>query len=182
MSAFSAILKREKTVAGDGTMEQRVRTRTNWKWLLICLGIPVIVGGLSAWVSMDGMKHFEQVAKPPLTPPGWVFPAAWTILYLLMGYASYVVWRSDAPKRQIDHSLRWYGAQLAANFLWSPLFFRWELYLAALAWLAVIIVLILVTMARFRRVDRKAGLLIVPYLCWVLFAGYLNAGVWLLNR
>lgn len=72
--------------------------------------------------------------------------------------------------------------QLAANFLWSPLFFRWELYLAALAWLAVIIVLILVTMARFRRVDRKAGLLIVPYLCWVLFAGYLNAGVWLLNR
>ena len=113
-------------------MEQRVRTRTNWKWLLICLGIPVIVGGLSAWVSMDGMKHFEQVAKPPLTPPGWVFPAAWTILYLLMGYASYVVWRSDAPKRQIDHSLRWYGASWlpiscgvrcfsAGNCTWPPL-------------------------------------------------------------
>ena len=149
MSSFSAILKREKTVAGDGSMEQRVRTRTNWKWLLICLGIPVIVGGLSAWVSMDGMKHFEQVAKPPLTPPGWLFPVAWTILYLLMGYASYVVWRSDAPKGQIDHALRWYGAQLAANFLWSPLFFQWNLYLAALLCLVVMLVLIIITMEKW---------------------------------
>lgn len=163
-------------------MNRRMDARTNWKWLLICLAIPVGVGILSALVSMDGMKRFETVAKPPLTPPGWLFPVAWTILYLLMGYASYVVWRSDAPKEQIDHALRWYGAQLAANFLWSPLFFQWNLYLAALVCLVVMLVLIVVTMARFSRVDRKAGWLIAPYLCWVLFAGYLNAGVWLLNR
>ncbi|MBO5501079.1 MAG: tryptophan-rich sensory protein [Clostridia bacterium] len=163
-------------------MNRRVEKRTNWKWLLICLAIPVGIGLLSALVSMDGMKRFETVAKPPLTPPEWLFPVAWTVLYLLMGYASYVVWRSDAPVHQIDHALVWYGAQLAANFLWSPLFFQWNRHLAALMWLVLIVFLIVVTMVRFWRVDRKAGLLIVPYLCWTLFAGYLNAGVWLLNR
>ncbi|MBE5793832.1 MAG: tryptophan-rich sensory protein [Clostridiales bacterium] len=163
-------------------MNRRENGRTNWKWLLICLAIPVGIGILSALVSMDGMKRFEQVAKPPLTPPGWLFPVAWTLLYLLMGYASYVVWRSDASKQQIDHALLWYGAQLAANFLWSPLFFQWDLYFAALLWLVVMLLLIVITMVRFWRVDRKAGILILPYLCWVLFAGYLNAGVWILNR
>lgn len=161
---------------------QRSKERTNWKWLLICLAIPLAVGILSALVSRAGMKQFEVAAKPPLTPPGWLFPVAWSILYLLMGYASYVVWRSDADRRQIGRALLWYGAQLCANFLWSPLFFGRQLYLAALLWLGIMLLLIVVVLVLFWRIDRKAGWLLLPYLGWVLFAGYLNAGVWLLNR
>lgn len=163
-------------------MNRRTAQRTNWKTLLLFLAIPVSVGLLSAVVSMEGMKHFDEMQKPAHTPPGWVFPAAWTALYLLMGYASYVVWRSDAPRRVVDHAMVWYGAQLAANFLWSPLFFRWELYLPALIWLGLILVLVLFTLSRFWRVEPKAGFLLVPYALWTMFALWLNAGVWSLNR
>lgn len=163
-------------------MNRRAVQRTNWKTLLLFLAIPVAVGLLSAVVSMEGMKHFEEVQKPPHTPPGWVFPAAWTVLYLLMGYASYVVWRSDAPRRAVDHALVWYGAQLMANFLWSPLFFRWELYLPAMIWLGLMLVLVIVTLTRFWRIEPKAGCLLIPYVLWTVFALWLNAGVWSLNR
>lgn len=159
-----------------------VNEKTGWKQLLIFLGIPVATGILSALVSMSGMKRFADVPQPPLTPPGWVFPVAWTLLYLMMGYASYVAWRSDTPKPQVQNALRWYGAQLAANFWWSPLFFQWGLYLPALLWLMVMLVLIVVVLVKFWRIDRKAGMLMLPYLCWVLFAGYLNAGVWVLSK
>lgn len=161
---------------------QRSKQRTNWKSLLVCLAIPVLVGVVSALVSRGGMERFAQVQKPPLSPPEWLFPVAWTLLYLMMGYASYVVWRSPAEKQRIDRALRWYGAQLCANFWWSPLFFSWSLYLPALGWLLLILVLVVVTLVCFWRIERRAGLLLVPYLCWLVFAGYLNAGVWLLNR
>lgn len=161
---------------------QKSKERSNWKWLLICLAIPLVVGVLSALVSRSGMRQFAQVQKPPLSPPEWLFPVAWTILYLLMGYASYLVWRSPAPEKSIRRALFWYGAQLCANFWWSPMFFSWKLYLAALMWLVLILVLIVVTLCHFRRVERRAGWLLVPYLCWGLFATYLNAGVWVLNR
>ncbi len=163
-------------------MYKRVQERTQWSWLILCLSIPVGAGLLSALFSMEGMRRFETVPQPPFTPPGWVFPVVWTFLYLLMGYAAYVVWRSDAPRRKIDHSLLWFGAQLAANALWSPLFFRWGLYAAAFCWLCVLLALAVVTMLRFGQTDRKAGYLMVPYVLWLLFAGYLNAGVWLLQR
>ncbi len=159
-----------------------VNEKTGWKQLLIFLGIPVAAGLLSALVSMDGMKRFADVPQPPLTPPGWLFPVVWTILYLMMGYASYVAWRSDTPKGQVQNALRWYGAQLAANFWWSPLFFQWGMYLPALLWLILMLVLIVVVLVKFWRIDRKAGMLMLPYLCWVLFAGYLNAGVWVLSK
>ena len=163
-------------------MNQRTESKTNWKELLIFLAIPLGVGILSALISMNGMKNFDQVAQPALTPPSWLFPVAWTILYLLMGYASYLVWRSRASKKQIEKALTWYGAQLAANFLWSPLFFQWKMYLAALILLIVLVVLVVITLLRFRQLNATAGWLLVPYLCWLLFAGYLNAGVWLLQR
>lgn len=163
-------------------MMKRMVSKRQWTGLAVCLAIPLAAGGFSAFWSMDGMKRFEQAVKPPLTPPGWVFAIAWAILYLMMGYASYQVWRSGAPRKRIDRALAWYGAQLAANFWWSPLFFRWEMYLAALFWLVLLLVLAVMAAIRFGKCQRKAGYLMILYLCWLLFAGYLNAGVWLLNR
>lgn len=152
------------------------------KALIICLLIPLAVGGLAAWLTMDSMAQFAALAQPPLSPPGWVFPVVWTILYLLMGWASFLIWKSGAPQAAKRRALGLYGAQLAVNFVWPLLFFRAGLYGFALIWLVILLVLVAETMLAFGRIDRRAAWLLAPYFLWLLFAAYLNAGVWLLNR
>ena len=153
----------------------------NWKLLVICLVIPLAVGGLSALLSGGGMADYGQLNQPPLSPPGWLFPVVWTILYLLMGYASYRVATADAPREKKQQALAVYGAQLLANFLWSPIFFGLELRLTAFFVLVILWVLIYITMRLFSKIDERAGDLLLPYILWVTFAGYLNIGVFLLN-
>ena len=155
--------------------------RKNRKYLLICLAVPLAVGGLSALLTRGGMERFKSLNKPPLTPPGWLFPVVWTILFLMMGAASYLAWKSGRPRRAARTALTLYGVQLAFNFLWSMLFFNMGLYLAAFFELIALWLLILLTAARFYRLSRGAGYLLLPYLLWVAFAGYLNFGVYLLN-
>ena len=152
------------------------------KALIISLLIPLAVGGLAAWLTMDSMAQFAALAQPPLSPPGWVFPVVWTVLYLLMGWASFLVWKSDAPQVEKTRALGLYGVQLAVNFAWPLLFFRAGLYGFALVWLVILLVLVAETMLAFGRIDRRAAWLLAPYFLWLLFAAYLNAGVWLLNR
>lgn len=152
------------------------------KALIICLLIPLAVGGLAAWLTMDSMAQFAALAQPPLSPPGWVFPVVWTILYLLMGWASFLIWKSGAPQAAKKRALGLYGAQLAVNFVWPLLFFRAGLYGFALIWLVILLVLVAETMLAFGRIDRRAAWLLAPYILWLLFATYLNAGVWMLNR
>ena len=152
------------------------------KALIICLLIPLAVGGLAAALTMGSMEQFAALAQPPLSPPGWVFPVVWTILYLLMGWASFLIWKSGAPQAAKKRALGLYGMQLAVNFVWPLLFFRAGLYGFALIWLVILLVLVAETMLAFGRIDRRAAWLLAPYLLWLLFAAYLNAGVWLLNR
>ena len=154
--------------------------KRNWKSLLLALAIPLAAGGLSALLS-GGMKSFETMAKPPLSPPGWLFPVAWSILYLLMGYASWRVFFSRGDCVQIRSALTVYLVQLFFNFCWSIFFFRFGLYWFCFGWLLAMWVLILCTLVLFRRLDRTAGWLLLPYLLWVSFAGYLNFGVARLN-
>ena len=154
--------------------------KIQWKKLLIMLAIPLAVGGLSALIS-GGMTAYGEFNQPPLSPPGWVFPVVWTILYLLMGYASYRVLTSGADPEQIRKALILYGAQLVLNFLWSPVFFGLQWYLVAFFVLIALWVLIFLTMRAFSQIDEKAGDLLLPYILWVTFAGYLNLGVYFLN-
>lgn len=151
-----------------------------WKKLLIALGIPLAVGGLAALLS-GGMSDYGAMNKPPLSPPGWVFPVVWSILYLLMGYASYRIWTSDAPNADKRRALLLYGAQLLANFVWPLLFFGGEMFLAALIWLVFLWILIFLTIRAFSKIDERAGDLLIPYILWVTFAAYLNLGIYLLN-
>ena len=155
--------------------------KEKWKLLLICLGLPVAVGALSALLSGGGMQAFSQLNQPLLSPPGWLFPLVWTFLYLAMGLASYLVMTSDAPVPQIKKAIRVYWLQLAVNFFWSIVFFRFSMYLAAFIWLVLLWGVIIVTMVRFYLIRERAGDLLVPYLLWVTFAGYLNFGIYLLN-
>ena len=154
--------------------------KIQWKKLIICLAIPLAVGGLATLFS-GGMSGSQIANQPPLSPPGWVFPVVWTVLYLLMGYASYRVLISGTEKTQIQKSLRLYGAQLALNFLWPIIFFGFDAYLLAFAVLIGLWVLIFLTIRAFSKIDETAGNLLLPYLLWVTFAGYLNIGVYLLN-
>lgn len=154
--------------------------KTNIKKLLICLAIPLAVGGLSALIS-GGMSDYQTLNQPPLSPPGWLFPIVWTILYLLMGYASYRVLVSGKDETQIRRALLVYGAQLVLNFLWSPLFFGLQWRLTAFFLLLALWLLILLTIRLFSQIDERAGDLLLPYILWVTFAGYLNLGVFLLN-
>lgn len=151
------------------------------KWI-IGAAIPLAVGGLSGWLSMNSMETYQALVQPPLAPPPWVFPVAWTILYVLMGIASVLVWQSDAPEAQKKRALTLYAAQLAANFVWPLLFFRAGLFGVALVWLILLLALVAATFLAFREISKAAGLLLVPYLLWLLFAGYLNAAIWMLNR
>ncbi|MBQ4612433.1 MAG: tryptophan-rich sensory protein [Clostridia bacterium] len=155
--------------------------KIQWKKLLICLAIPLAVGGLSAWVTMGAMEDFAALNQPPLSPPGWLFPVVWTILFLLMGLASYLVLTSGAHRTEIRSALTVYGVQLAVNFFWSVLFFNLGAYLLAFIWLVFLWALIFVTMRRFAAIRPLAGKLLIPYLLWVTFAGYLNLGIYVLN-
>lgn len=151
------------------------------KKLAVCLAVPLAVGGLAALLSRSGMADFALLRKPPLTPPAWVFPVVWTALYLMMGLASYLVWESYAPREHVAAALTVYACQLSVNFLWPILFFTLKLYLFAFFWLVALWLLVLAAFAFFRKLQKTAGLLMLPYLLWVTFAGYLNFGVYLLN-
>ena len=155
--------------------------KINLKRLLICVAIPLAVGGLSALISGGGMEAFEQMNKPPLSPPGWLFPLVWSILYVLMGIASYLILESDASHKDIINALTFYGVQLFFNFMWSILFFNFSFYTIAFIWLLVLWILILITTVLFYKISKPAAFLLIPYLLWVTFAGYLNFGIALLN-
>ncbi len=154
--------------------------KIQWKKLIICLVIPLAVGGVSALLTRESMETFELLNKPPLSPPGWLFPVVWTILYILMGIASYLILTSGRPYRTRT-ALTVYGVQLFFNFFWSIIFFNLELYLFAFIWLVLLWLLILATTVLFYQISKPAGYLMLPYLLWVTFAGYLNLAIYLLN-
>ena len=154
--------------------------KIQWKKLIGCLAIPLGVGVVSALLTRNSMEQFSSLRQPPLSPPGWLFPVVWTVLFILMGIASYLVIISGHPARS-KTALTVYGVQLAFNFLWSILFFNWQLYWVALIWLIALWGLIWLNMVLFYRLSKPAGYLLIPYLIWVAFAGYLNTAIALLN-
>lgn len=152
--------------------------KIEWKKLLIGIAIPLVVGSISAFLTRGNMQTFSTLNKPALSPPGWLFPIVWTILYILMGIASYLVLLS---KKTSTNALTLYSIQLIFNFFWSIIFFNLSLYLFAFVWLVALWILILKTTILFYQIEKPAGYLMIPYLLWVTFAGYLNLGIYLLN-
>lgn len=139
-------------------------------------------GALAAWLTMDGMELYKtQTIKPMLSPPAIVFPIVWSILYALMGIGMARIVLSANSEERTD-AIQVYLLQLAVNFTWSIFFFRLQAYGGALIVLFLLLLLIVWMILRFRRVEKPAALLQIPYVLWVAFAAYLNAGVWLLNR
>lgn len=153
-----------------------------WKTYALWIVFTEAVGGLSGWLTREGSKIYRQtVVQPPLSPPAIVFPIVWGILFALMGVSGARIYLSPVSGAQ-TRSLLIYFAQLAFNFCWSIFFFNLQAFGFSLAWLVALWALILWMILSFRKIDPLAAWLQVPYLLWVTFAAYLNAGVWLLNR
>lgn len=151
------------------------------KTLVVCLLFPLIAGGVSGFLTRNGMETFAYLNKPPLSPPGIVFPIVWTVLYLMMGLASWLVLTSGERPEQIRQALFFYVVQLIVNVLWPVFFFSLGWYLFSFFWMLLLFVLILVVIWLFSDLSQTAAWLMVSYLIWTVFAGYLNLGVYLLN-
>ncbi len=155
--------------------------KIKWKTLIISVAIPIIIGGLSALVTRNSMQDFEQISKPSFAPPGWLFPIVWTILFTLMGIACYLVITANASIKEQSSALKCYALQLIFNFFWSIWFFNLKAYWFAFVWLIALLILIIATTVKFWRISKPAGILMLPYIAWVTFAGYLNLGIALMN-
>lgn len=155
--------------------------KKNYKLLILCIVIPLAVGSLAGFITKDSMETFNMLNKPSLSPPGIVFPIVWSIIYILMGIASYLVITTGSGNNKVKEALVYYGLQLLFNFLWSIWFFSFGWYLFAFIWLLLLWVLIFNTMASFYDINKTSAYLLIPYLLWVTFAGYLNFAVYLMN-
>ncbi|TAA40137.1 TspO/MBR family protein [Pseudoxanthomonas winnipegensis] len=145
-------------------------------WLLLVF----VAGTIGAAASVQAATFYATLAQPSWAPPAAVFGPVWSVLYVLMGIAAWLVWRRGGWAAQ-RRALTVFVAQLALNALWSWLFFGWHLGAAAMLDIVVLWVLIVVTVAMFWRARPLAGLLLLPYLAWVTFASALNYAVWQLN-
>lgn len=154
----------------------------DYKKLLISCGISLGVGGLSALISMMNSGAFDSAQKPPLTPPNWLFPIVWTILYILMGISAYLIYQSKVDVEETKSvALIIYGVQLIVNFFWSIIFFNLQAYLFAFIWILLLLFLIIVMIKLFYPINKLSAILQIPYLLWVAFATYLTFGVFILN-
>lgn len=147
--------------------------------LVVSLGAVVLVAALGGLASADAATDYGKLAQPGWAPPPGLFGPVWTVLYLVMGVAAWLVWRADP--RPGNPAIVAYGVQLALNLLWSPLFFGMGWRGIALADILLLDVAVAVTIALFWRANRTAAAMLIPYFAWVLFATVLNHAVWSLN-
>ena len=151
---------------------------------LIGILIPLAVGGLSTWLSGSlGDDFYSTINVPPFAPPAILFPIVWSILYILMGISSALVYlkRERAPIAARD-GLALYAASLVVNFFYSIFLFRLRLFLFSSFWTLLLLVLIAAYIWKYARVSRPAAYLQIPYLIWCAFATYLTFAIYLLNK
>lgn len=156
--------------------------KQKWKTYAFWIILTEAVGLIAGLLTREGTKIYsDTIQKPPLSPPAIVFPIVWVILYALMGVSAARISLNN-PTKQTKKAIYIYLLQLAFNYLWSIIFFNIQAFAAAFFWLIALWVLILVMILCFRKIDAPAAYLQIPYLLWVSFAGYLNFGVWMLNK
>lgn len=153
-------------------------------YLMLCAFIVLselagVIGAIFTYDSVSGW--YSTLQKPFFTPPGWVFAPVWTILYLMMGAAAYLVWERRGKEAGANDALLLFFAQLALNLAWSIGFFGLRSPALGFAIIALLWLAIVSTLMAFARISKTAGDLLVPYLAWVSFASLLNASIWLMN-
>lgn len=149
---------------------------------IISLLLPLAVGGISGFFTVKAIPGwYAQLNKPWFNPPNWIFSPVWTSLYIMMGIALWLVWKSDAPQKLKQRAIYLFAAQLVLNFFWSLIFFNLHQIGWALVEIVAMWATILLTIFAFAKVNKLAAWLLVPYISWVSFATILNYSIWQLN-
>lgn len=159
----------------------RVVNLKNIKNLVLSIVLPVAVGMLAGFFTRNSSEIYAGFIKPALAPPGWVFGIVWFALYVLMGIAAFLVMQPRTLGVKTGKAMWLYYAQLIANFFWPLIFFNLAAYGFAFMWLLLLLLLVIMTAAAFYEINCAAGWLMIPYIAWLCFAGYLNYMIWMLN-
>jgi tryptophan-rich sensory protein len=160
----------------------KVNGKFNFKALILSIIIVEGTGFLSGFLGMSDSSFYSSLKKPIFSPPGFIFPIVWVILYFLMALAVYRIWMRGQEGIFINKALFLFFIQLALNFLWTIIFFRFQLFGLAFLELILLLIFILLTTFEFFKIDKVAGILMIPYILWVSFAGILNFAIWSLNE
>ncbi len=151
--------------------------KINYKKLILIIILTILVGSIFSFFT--GNEIYNEIVRPKFSPPGIVFPIAWFILYTLMGISFYIVLQSNDVNK--DAGILIYIIQLIFNSLWTLIFFGLKNFLLGFIWIGILIVLVVFMIIKFYKIDKRAGLLQIPYLLWLCFAFYLNLSIYLLN-
>ena len=149
------------------------------KSLFLNILLSVGTGLISAFLTGNSSELYQDVNRPALAPPAWIFPVVWSVLYVLMGISAYIIGESNSKFK--SSALTVYYFQLAVNFLWSPLFFVFKFYWFSFFWLLLLWMLVLIMILKFYKINKFAAYIQIPYLIWLTFAAYLNFSVAVLN-
>ena len=153
-----------------------------YKSYIISIIIALIVGGLSALLTMNNMDLFDIIKKPPLTPPAIVFPIVWTILYVLMGISAARIYEErHLESEKVRSALTTYASSLVVNFAWSIIFFNWQAFWIAFLWILLLEALVIITIFKYSKIDKTAAYLQIPYAVWVALATYLCTAIAIIN-
>jgi translocator protein len=151
--------------------------------IFLAVAVCVTLGYLSGTVTRESINSwYPTLDKPVFNPPNWIFAPVWTLLYAMMGIAAGLVWTSNSDEKTVKKALGFFAVQFGLNALWSYLFFGLHNPLLALSEIILLWLMIWETYSLFKKIDRLAGFLLIPYLLWVSFAILLNASIWWLNK
>lgn len=153
--------------------------KIDWKKLIAIIILTFLVGSFFSFFTMNNMETFKELQKP-LNVPGVLFPIVWSILYLLMSISCYIILKSNDKNKK--NAIIWYIIQLVINSLWSLIFFGFGKYLFAFIWIIILIIAVIIMLIKFYNINKKAAYLNILYLIWIIFAAYLNLGIYLLNK
>ena len=137
-----------------------------------------IVGGALVGLIISGYMNYGDMVKPPLSPPSYIFPIVWTILYILMGISYFIATKDNGNDKELNQI---YILQLLVNFFWPIIFFVLKMYFTAFFWIILLLILVIIMIKELLKINKISGYLQIPYLMWLLFATYLNIGIFLLN-
>ena len=160
----------------------KVNGKFDFKELAKNIAIPLLGSIAVGFLTSSSGEFYSELIRPAFAPPGWVFPIIWPILYILMGIAAYRISMYNKQGTNTGNAYFTYLLQLAINFLWPIIFFNLRLYGIAFVIILILLIFIIITTVKFYKIDKVAGLLMIPYILWVSFASVLNFFIWLLNE
>lgn len=160
----------------------KVNGKRNLGLAIFLVALIELGGFISGFLSNSASTQYLDLIKPAFSPPGWVFPIVWTILYFLIAVAFYRILLWGSMGKKVDKAILYFSIQMILNYLWTVLFFRFNLYGLAFLEILLLLFFIILTTIEYCKIDKKAAWMMIPYLLWVAFAAVLNFYIWILNK